>query len=156
MRIIHIARKPPVGTMAQNIVLCGIGGVNILACRVGTGEDKGKNIQPPSIRKGATRLFNGGIVDRVTVDCSVGRWPSNLILSCVCCGQTPHHANCPISELGQQSGEGVAGGRIGTRVNAWTAAGRRGEVFQIQHEYPRDAGTAARYFKQIQDEDPCP
>lgn len=154
MRIIHVARKPPIGTVAQNIEACGIGGINIQACRVGTGEDKGKSTQPPSIRKGATRLFNGGIVDRVTVDCSVGRWPSNLILSC--CGQIPHLAQCPVFRLGQQSGEGVAGGRIGTRVNAWTAAGRRGEIFQIQHEYPRDAGTAARYFKQILEEDPCP
>ena len=37
---IILARKPLVGTVANNVLAHGVGGLNIDACRVGTGEDR--------------------------------------------------------------------------------------------------------------------
>jgi hypothetical protein len=71
---ITVARKPLVGTVAENVLAHGTGALNVEACRVG---DKG------GTRKAGNQKFgwNGsGSADPVIVEAiDAGRWPANLI-----------------------------------------------------------------------------
>jgi DNA modification methylase len=75
---IVVARKPLIGTVAQNVLTHGTGGLNIDGSRIGTNKPKAKNA-----------AFNSwksleGRTDRQepeqTYDANKGRWPANVIL----------------------------------------------------------------------------
>lgn len=74
---IIMARKPLSGTVAQNVLQWGVGGLNIDGCRVGT------NVM---VNAPASSLGNGITLDggQAQIGCestvSVGRWPANVIL----------------------------------------------------------------------------
>jgi len=80
---ITVARKPLIGTVAENVLAHGTGGINVGGCRVGTDtvgwEGKGRNSD--SATAGASRggtqggyNYTGGEARPVQ-----GRWPANLI-----------------------------------------------------------------------------
>lgn len=83
-------RRPVEGTVAENVLRHGCGGLNINACRVGTNPGYHYNAD----RNGTT--FHGDQGDRhrqtaekrgqETIRSTQGRWPSNLVLV--------HHAEC--------------------------------------------------------------
>ena len=78
---IVVARKPLIGTVAENVLQHGVGGLNIDACRIGT--ETRQNPQAGFIRRGRTdeEVWHGVDKNRpketVMVD---GRWPANIIL----------------------------------------------------------------------------
>jgi hypothetical protein len=72
---ITVARKPMVGTVAQNVQEYGTGAVNVDGCRVGTDDTRGK-----------TSLSALGVINddswkprHVIAGSPCGRWPANLI-----------------------------------------------------------------------------
>ena len=77
---ITVARKPLIGTVAENVLTHGTGAINVDGCRVG--DERGvpaslsKNKSPngfgPTTAKGGTER---------DLDPDIGRWPANLILS---------------------------------------------------------------------------
>jgi hypothetical protein len=67
-----VARKPLIGTVAQNVLEHGTGALNIDGCRVGTDR-------LPEIRAGQARLGTFERSDMVTPE-RIGRWPPNLLL----------------------------------------------------------------------------
>lgn len=76
MKLISMARKPLQGTVAENVLRWGTGGLNIDGCRV-SGE-------PWKAHKatglGSVKFFTEGntpIIDKVPHDS--GRWPANLV-----------------------------------------------------------------------------
>ena len=74
---ITVARKPLEGTVAENVLAHGTGGMNVDGCRVGTdGGTKAVNFGD-----NAGAMFGGGkgkpTNDIATLD--AGRWPANLI-----------------------------------------------------------------------------
>lgn len=71
---ITVARKPLIGTVAENVLAHGTGAINVDACRVGTGADKG--VWPIT-----QRLRNGDAwsMRPVETDTTEGRWPANFI-----------------------------------------------------------------------------
>jgi site-specific DNA-methyltransferase (adenine-specific) len=77
---IVVARKPVIGTVAENVLKYGVGGLNIDASRIGT--DAGWSYPNGAGGNG----FHGGIGrtpdgSRTTpVESTQGRWPANLIL----------------------------------------------------------------------------
>jgi hypothetical protein len=77
---ITVARKPLDGTVAENVLAHGTGGINVDGCRVGTDGGTAK-AGPPSYKPGtslrgsADGSLNGG--GCVSID--AGRWPANLI-----------------------------------------------------------------------------
>lgn len=77
---IVVARKPLIGTVAQNVLKHGVGGINIDGCRVEGGPKTEGGC------KGKSRLHGGGITNRASVDQTTGRWPSNVVLT--------HHQDC--------------------------------------------------------------
>jgi DNA modification methylase len=81
---IVVARKPLIGTVAENVLTHGTGGLNIDASRIGTGTGEKKKVNYPDIRGNNYQQGNESYSDRGTVEREVidqGRWPANLILS---------------------------------------------------------------------------
>jgi site-specific DNA-methyltransferase (adenine-specific) len=74
---IIVARKPLVGTVAENVLTHGTGGINVDGCRVGTervvslkGLGQNANMNDDNWK---------GISSRPAPTVSAGRWPANLI-----------------------------------------------------------------------------
>jgi site-specific DNA-methyltransferase (adenine-specific) len=70
---IVVARKPLIGTVAENVLKHGVGGLNIDATRIGTGDDRS---QGGASKVGSYWQSGAGSSDRPTE----GRWPANIIL----------------------------------------------------------------------------
>lgn len=76
-----VARKPLVGTVAENVLTYGVGGLNIDASRIGTEE---RINQPAGNKAGSNGVykFSNADVDAFNgTDASVvsGRWPANVM-----------------------------------------------------------------------------
>lgn len=74
---IVMARKPLIGTVAENILKWGTGGINVDGCRVhgakGNGNWHGSCEQRPE------DIFGGGWNEQRTEQNELGRWPANVI-----------------------------------------------------------------------------
>lgn len=98
-------RRPPEGTVAENVLRFGCGGLNVDACRVGTAA----GIPSVHATRAAdeSRMTYGNGLRRAgsVVDWSpgAGRWPSNLVLV--------HHAEC--REAGTRRVPNVGGSSSG-------------------------------------------
>ena len=89
-----IIRKPIDGTIAQNVLKHGVGGINIGACRVEGGERT-------NVASSPTSTFVKGGVDSIVQ----GRWPANLLLShSHDCDSRQCMQCCPVRLLDEQSG----------------------------------------------------
>jgi hypothetical protein len=128
-RPIIVARKPLVGTVAENVLTHGTGAINVDGCRVGTDA-----VTINTWDDGA-KPFGGGAGHAYTGRTVQGRWPANLI----------HNGSEEVVGLfpdtkGQQ---GAVGPQYGDKasVNAYGDFGPR------QRFEPRaDSGSAARFF----------
>ena len=69
---IVVARKPLIGTVAENVLAHGVGGLNIDGCRVG--ETGARN----NGRKADSDIY-GKLGPMERVDYGVGRWPANIV-----------------------------------------------------------------------------
>jgi site-specific DNA-methyltransferase (adenine-specific) len=77
---IVVARKPLMGTVAENVLTHGTGGLNIDASRIGYASEYDKKHQE-DIRKGSGTFFGGNGESKSEQTSMQGRWPANLILS---------------------------------------------------------------------------
>lgn len=68
-----LARKPLVGTVAENVLAYGTGGINVDGCRVATDELKGKVYRNNNTGWKLTSLPS------TVYGNEIGRWPANLI-----------------------------------------------------------------------------
>jgi DNA modification methylase len=74
---IIVARKPLVGTVAENVLTHGTGGINVDGCRVGTDGGTAKGNPPKDESNG---IYGHGINGACDIlDIGKGRWPANLI-----------------------------------------------------------------------------
>jgi DNA modification methylase len=80
---ITVARKPLMGTVAENVLEHGTGGLNIDGCRVGTDVIKSNGEGAGGLQKGAkehgARPYVNGLAHKSTPSEHIGRWPANLI-----------------------------------------------------------------------------
>jgi site-specific DNA-methyltransferase (adenine-specific) len=74
---ITVARKPLVGTVAENVLLHGTGGLNIDGCRVDA--DSGRPLIASDRRQGNGVYRDGLQGSRHIGMTNLGRWPANLI-----------------------------------------------------------------------------
>lgn len=74
---ITVARKPLCGTVAENVLTHGCGGLNVDGCRVGTEQRawKGMSAKQPSV--GTFR--DDSWIPQDIENTATGRWPANLI-----------------------------------------------------------------------------
>ena len=135
---IILARKPLVGTVAQNVLAHGVGGLNIDACRVQTDEaiacHRGTNGAAGNTYGNRDEYIPGSANSENTH--TKGRFPANVLLD--------EHA---AKEMDQQSGVSVsrAGGMSGDRKSGHIAneGGARGLAERGGHD---DSGGASRFF----------
>jgi DNA modification methylase len=139
---IVLARKPLIGTVAQNILKHGTGGINVDGCRIrfASEEDKegtGRLFQewhtPPGdgVRHGKMKVLPGLHQN------DVGRWPSNLLLD-----------EESAKMLDEQSGERPTGElRAGLYEKGRVRGVAYGEYAPYRNEeYPPSTGGASRFF----------
>lgn len=127
---IVLARKPPAGTVAANVLEYGTGALNVDACRIegskGDGNWKGTGDADPG--------FMGGWASVATNESPLGRWPANVLLD-----------EEAARMLDAQTGELHARGNVtptkrGSQGVTWYVGPAPGPID------PGDAGGASRFF----------
>jgi site-specific DNA-methyltransferase (adenine-specific) len=79
---IVVARKPVIGTIVQNVLQYGTGGINIDESRIGSGTGETKQVSYPNITGDNYNQGNQEYPNRLVVDVKdQGRWPANTIFS---------------------------------------------------------------------------
>jgi site-specific DNA-methyltransferase (adenine-specific) len=79
---IVVARKPLIGTVAQNVLQHGVGGINVDACRIGTTVETwpiSRNYSSRAMSRPGSTLADDAET-QLTGDIPAGRWPANIIL----------------------------------------------------------------------------
>jgi len=73
---ITVARKPLIGTVAENVLAHGTGALNVDGCRVATGEALGRFNNARTEGSSYIVQREAGLIDNSN---GLGRWPANLI-----------------------------------------------------------------------------
>jgi len=130
---IVVARKPLIGTVAENVLTHGTGGLNIDGSRIGT-TDKWKPLTPKANDSIGTFKTN----DRIIKQNEAGRWPANVILD-------EYSAEILDEQSGERGGGyGVRGKGGNTYANGKGFANTLGETGQVVGY--GDRGGASRFF----------
>lgn len=139
---ITVARKPLIGTVAENVLTWGTGGVNVDGCRVGVHDGDKGGWRPNCYGKGyqyhnegefLSAIANGSVAQQHPA----GRWPANLIHdgSEEVVGLFPDSIARPV----RQENIGVSGTGNHTR-SEWTIGGK------VTTGYYDIETSAARFF----------
>jgi len=129
---IVVARKPLVGTVAQNVLEWGTGGLNIDGCRVGT-----EQVTIDTFDNGAKPWGNAS-GEPFTSRQSEGRWPANVVFD-VAAGEA----------LDQQSGTLSSGvGAVRRKPHQTTSMSGRLAITDEPEVSYGDRGGASRFFTQ--------
>jgi len=125
---ILLVRKPLIGTVAQNVLTHGTGGINVDACRV----DGAK----PATTRGAGGqhgFYSGGAQGRIEDD-GRGRWPANVIMD--------EEAGAILDEQ-----SGIRTTHSGIVKSHHAAMGYSGSAgFAGERQVRADSGGASRFF----------
>ena len=130
---IVVARKPLIGTVAENVLAHGTGALNIDGCRIGTTDDLSfKNTEPVTTND----IYGKGLgVSSGRSAELAGRWPANVILD-----------ESQAAELDRQSGVTTSqGGRIGKKDVSNVDFGLAGRYEKGDPGFG-DIGGASRFF----------
>lgn len=134
---IIVARKPLIGTVAENVLAHGTGALNIDGCRI---EAQGRPLREAGTRDNDRTVYGGGwqAGSKAVGATDIGRWPANVI----------HDGSDEVLDAFAAFGE-----RPGQIARARTDGGDMGDkvLGALRHittnPQPRgDAGTAARFF----------
>jgi len=127
---IIVARKPLVGTVAENVLTHGTGGINVDGCRVGTES----TLTVRNGKSGSHGRF--GKDDRVfTRENPPGRWPANLI----------HDGSEEVVGLFPEQQSGANPSRRGSQKFRNSFGEFQGNEECVSHR-GADGGSAARFF----------
>ena len=74
-----VARKPLIGTVAENVLAHGTGGINIDACRIGRAEGDISGWSQSGSKESENGSMSGKNYARDPKPDAAGRWPANLI-----------------------------------------------------------------------------
>ena len=125
---ITVARKPLIGTVAENVLAHGTGAINVDGCRIGTDEALGR-------LNNSTSTFNHkNTTPWVDNSRGLGRWPANLI----------HDGSDEVKELFPETKSGSINGTYNNTIMAQSNGDRNGKPIHL--EFNGDSGSAARFF----------
>lgn len=135
-----VARKPFTGSLVDNVLEYGVGGLNIEECRVGNDLIKGGSMPKMNSQSDGINIYNFGKenAERLDREDNIGRFPANVILT--------------YDETDQNE---VCGGFPDTKSeggNAFNKVAKNGEnsMFGLKQMKDdicfHDEGSAARYF----------
>jgi DNA modification methylase len=129
-----LARKPVEGTVANNVLTYGVGGLNIDASRVGSGSGETKTVQYPDMRGNNYNNASGTVEYTVT---DQGRFPANFI----------HDGSDEVVALFPES-KGMATQKSGSNINIYggNALYESSTTFPEIRQGFNDSGSAARFF----------
>ena len=132
---ITVARKPFKGTVAQNVLEHGTGGINIDACRVeaedlAASQKNWDRVQSQSQGIASTGLKAVDLSDRAPS----GRWPTNLI----------HDGSDEVVELFPAARSSCGGGRSHNAKSGYS--GGFAAAYDNSGGQYHDSGSAARFF----------
>jgi hypothetical protein len=128
---ITVARKPPIGTVAANVLEHSTGALNVDGCRV-KGESTKRNNHGGTGNAAQWRTRNGG---DFTSGSDTGRWPANLI----------HDGSNEVVGLFPAN----AGASAPVRGNEQSTTGQNGilgHFNRVPGPFHADTGSAARFF----------
>jgi len=131
-----MARKPLIGTVAENVLSHGTGAINVDRCRVGTS----KNVPASVSKHNVAAVYNGGWDKGETPgvgghDPNLGRWPANLI----------HDGSEEVVGLFPETMGKVGMTKHGSGTN--TKYGKFARTDQsVVNDGVTDSGCAARFF----------
>jgi site-specific DNA-methyltransferase (adenine-specific) len=129
---ITVARKPLSGTVAANVLEYGTGGINVDACRVGTGGGTAKGNPPKANSNG---IYGNGINGACDIlDIGKGRWPANLI----------HDGSDEVAGLFPETSPAKQADR-GKGIDGATFKHASGAEFGVRG-HNDNGGSAARFF----------
>ena len=132
---IILARKPLDGTVANNVLEHGVGGLNIDACRIATDDDLG------AAGRGAqtfsNQVFGGGLgVSSGRSNAAGGRFPANVLLDEHAAAEMDAQSGVSTSSVRESEDKDDPGATFSI-VRALTGVTARGH---------NDSGGASRYF----------
>ena len=133
---ITVARKPLVGTVAENVLTHGTGAINVDGCRVGRDADDVSGWSQSGSNASENRSMSGANYAREAKPDAAGRWPANLIHdgSEEVVGLFPDGAPARLERTGRRGGSNWHGREsLGTpdAIGTWPAD---------------NGGSAARFF----------
>lgn len=129
MEPITVARKPLIGTVAENVLRYGTGAINVDGCRVGTDGGTTRSEQAPY-------AASGWRTGHEIVELNAGRWPANLIHD----GSEEVVGLFPVTSSGEKRPEH---NRNVPRLGNVYSGDPVGRVPRVWHG---DTGSAARFF----------
>jgi DNA modification methylase len=132
-----VARKPLIGTVAANVLVWGVGGLNIDGSRIGTTDKFGGGA------KGKSGFAAGYDGDGWTAGSDQGRWPANIILDEYTAGLLDEQSG--ISKSSPTLGHNRKGNQVGDDRTS-KAAGMYGDGAWISGSQHNDSGGASRFF----------
>ncbi len=135
---ITVARKPLIGTVAENVLAHGTGALNVDGCRVKLAADEDATaLQARSggVRGFANEYVGGKAKGAPPTDISAGRWPANLI----------HDGSEEVVGLFPVTGASKAAPRGGTNPNPMDWGNERTDG-DIVKGHTDNGGSAARFF----------
>jgi site-specific DNA-methyltransferase (adenine-specific) len=131
---IVVARKPLDGTVANNILKHGVGGMNIDGCRVETSDNFDKVKDRTDMTGKLTIHHEGGNLEALEKLKTLGRFPANFI----------HDGSDEVLKLFPNTGKST-GGRIGKKAMGTVTNVPAGQYEAGDPGYG-DSGSAARFF----------
>jgi len=149
---IILARKPLDGTVVDNVLRHGVGGLNVGGCRVAHAERQSFTMRSAPRYSGAVMNAGkaGGRQPLIAGPAAAGRWPPNIILTHApdCPGDRNGAGcvdGCAVGELGAQSGVRVSTGGDTQSSESGVSVGWMSGTRANQGGVG-DIGTAARFF----------
>lgn len=142
LELVVMARKPLIGTVAENVQQFGTGAINVDGCRV---PGAPPSVPQPAGGSGSIYGFKNGVGRSGEMSRATARWPANLL----------HDGSDEVVGLFPQAGGGYGvvgpkGSRSGGVMGAPSDA-RAGQVCGYG-----DSGSAARFFASFPREPWCP
>jgi len=137
---IVMARKPLIGTVAENVQRYGTGAINIAATRIGT-EGGAKRVTFSD--KGGNNVFGGGIFSESypAEPLNAGRWPANVLLDEAAAALLDKQSGVSTSNQAEQTyqptiksvfGIGASGGRgVNNAANTHNDSGGASRFFYV-------------------------
>lgn len=132
---ICVARKPLVGTIAENVLRWGTGAINVDGCRVEFGQEIDSRVTRKDVQKGASgNPFKSGINSgNISTYKENGRWPANVI----------HDGSDEVLAGFPQS---IVTGKRSARSKSAEVAGTNWLSDNHESTEYTDSGSAARFF----------
>ena len=132
---IVMARKPLDGTVANNVLTHGVGGINIDGCRVGRADGDDSIAGNRTATFGTQDTLSGGDGSGGWSQNEQGRFPANFI----------HDGSDEVVELFPQTSPSKAAARGGTNPNPMDWGNNRSDG-DIVKGHTDNGGSAARFF----------